>query len=369
MSTVPYTFGDDTGNVPLNRLDVNFSNVKSFANTAGFVTSNAQPNITSVGDLTSLYVSGGTDVGGRLSVVGNINSSGNVHGTYFLGNGTQLAGVNLYTNSNVAAYLPTYTGNLVSLTGPVTTTGNLTGSNLSISQNAIIYGNLQVQGTTTSVNSATLTTNNLTITVGNNQSAGSALNGAGLLVGSSNIATWTYNNSLTSWQSNVAITPSANATLDLGNVSSRWNNFYANNLIGSNLTLSGDFAISGNVTTALNASGNITGTNITTSGLISAAGNVTGGNLRTSGVVSVAGTVTGGNLATGGNINADGNISANSTILGDAVQALTTLQINTWTVTEIGGSLYFQRSGANIAKLDTSGNFTAIGNIVAFGAL
>ena len=363
MSTVPYTFGDDTGNVPLNRLDVNFSNVKAFANTAGFVTSNAQPNITSVGDLTSLYVSGATDVGGGLSVVGNITSAGNVHGTYFLGNGTQLAGVNLYTNSNVAAYLPTYTGNLVSLTGPVTTTGNITGANLSISQNAIIYGNLQVQGTTTSVNSATLTTNNLTITVGNNQSLGSALNGAGLLVGTSNIATWTYNNSLTSWQSNVAITPSANATLDLGNASSHWNNFYANNLIGVNLTLSGDFGVDGNITTALKTTGNITGGNIITSGLVLATGNVTGSNLRTAGLVSAAGNVTGGNLST------DGNISTSSTISGTTVQAVTTLQINTWTVTEIGGSLYFQRSGANIAKLDTSGNFTAIGNIVAFGSL
>jgi cytoskeletal protein CcmA (bactofilin family) len=363
MSTVPFTFGDDTGNVPLNRLDVNFSNVKAFANTAGFVTSNAQPNITSVGDLTSLYVSGGIDAGGRFSVVGNINSAGNIHGIYFLGNGTQLDGVNLYTNSNVAAYLPTYTGNLVSLTGPVTTTGNLTGSNLSISQNAIIYGNLQVQGTTTSVNSATLTTNNLTITVGNNQSTGSALNGAGLLIGSSNIAAWTYNNSFVAWQSNVAIIPSANSTVNLGNVSRHWNNLYANNLVGSNLTLSGDFAVSGTITTALNASGNVTGANITASGLMLATGNITGGNLRTSGSVSAVGTVTGGNLATGG------SISATSTISGDVMQAATTLQINTWTVTEIGGSLYFQRSGANIAKLDTSGNFTAIGNIVAFGSL
>jgi hypothetical protein len=251
----------------------------------------------------------------------------------------------------------------------VTTTGNITGANLSISQNAIIYGNLQVQGTTTSVNSATLTTNNLTITVGNNQSLGSALNGAGLLVGTSNIAAWTYNNSLTSWQSNVAITPSANATLDLGNVSNYWNNFYANNLTGGNLTLSGDFAVSGNVTTALNASGNVTGGNIATSGLISASGNISGGNLRTSGVISATGTITGGNLVTDGNIAVDGNIVANSTISGTTVQAVTTLQINTWTVTEIGGSLYFQRSGANIAKLDTSGNFTAIGNIVAFGSL
>ena len=121
--------------------------------------------------------------------------------------------------------------------------------------------------------------------------------------------------------------------------------------------------MSGNITTALKTTGNVTGGNITTSGLVLATGNVTGGNLRTAGSVSAAGNVIGGNLST------DGNISTSSTISGTTVQAVTTLQINTWTVAEIGGSLYFQRSGSNIAKLDTSGNFTAIGNIVAFGSL
>jgi cytoskeletal protein CcmA (bactofilin family) len=363
MSTVPFTFGNDTGNVPLNQLDSNFANVKSFANTAGFVTANAQPNITSVGHLTSLYVSGGTDVRGNLSVVGNITSSGNIQGTYFLGNGQQLDGVNLYTNSNVAAYLPSYTGNLVSLTGPVTTSANITGGNLSITRNAIIYGNLQVQGTTTSVNSATLTTNNLTITVGNNQSSGSALNGAGLLVGTSNIAKWTFNNTLTSWESNVAITPSANATLNLGDASKYWNNLYVNNLVGGNLSLignlslTGDFAVSGNVTTALNASGNVTGANLTTAGTM------------TSGAVVSQGAITAAGAVSADSISSSSTVSAAGTVTGNAVVAATSVRVNSWVITDSGGNLYFQRNGANLAKLDTSGNFTAVGNIVGFGTI
>jgi hypothetical protein len=64
----------------------------------------------------------------NVTVTGNVISSGNVSGTYFLGNGAFLTGVTSYTNANVAAYLPTYTGNLVSLTGNVITTANVTGS-------------------------------------------------------------------------------------------------------------------------------------------------------------------------------------------------------------------------------------------------
>ena len=52
--TVPYTFATQSGNVPASELDANFASVAnnvSSANTAltaGTVTTNAQPNITSV---------------------------------------------------------------------------------------------------------------------------------------------------------------------------------------------------------------------------------------------------------------------------------------------------------------------------------
>ena len=62
---------------------------------------------------------------------GNVTATGNVTGTYFVGNGSQLTGITAgtsYTNANVEAYLPTYTGNLTSLTGNVTTTANISAS-------------------------------------------------------------------------------------------------------------------------------------------------------------------------------------------------------------------------------------------------
>jgi hypothetical protein len=47
----------------------------------------------------------------------------------------------------------------------------------------------------------------------------------------------------------------------------------------------------------------------------------------------------------------------------------TTVSTATWTIREYSGTLYFQRSGSNIAKLDSAGNFTTIGNVTAFGTI
>jgi len=68
-----------------------------------------------------------TYTGNLASLTGNVTTTANIAGNFFIGNGSQLTGLpEGYTNANVAAYLPTYTGNLVSLTGNVTTTGNIT---------------------------------------------------------------------------------------------------------------------------------------------------------------------------------------------------------------------------------------------------
>ena len=97
-----------TGYVPLS----------STANIAGTVTTNAQPNITSVGNLTTLTV------------------TGNVSANYFIGNGALLTGISAgstYSNSNVASYLPTYTGNVSAnyFIGNGARLTNITGANVS----------------------------------------------------------------------------------------------------------------------------------------------------------------------------------------------------------------------------------------------
>lgn len=101
---------------------------------AGTVYTNAQPNITSVGTLTSLTV------------------TGNVTGNYFIGNGSQLTGITA-GDANYA----NFAGTIVNASQPnITSVGTL--SNLSVSgdivgANLTLSGNLTVSGTTTTVNS------------------------------------------------------------------------------------------------------------------------------------------------------------------------------------------------------------------------
>lgn len=86
--TVPYTFADASGNIPLSYLDANFSNVSAYTATSGSVVNASQPNIRSVGALTSLTVTG---------AVTGASFSGN-----HSGNGSSLSALN---GANVTGFV------------------------------------------------------------------------------------------------------------------------------------------------------------------------------------------------------------------------------------------------------------------------
>ena len=349
MATVPYLFAGQVGPIPLSELDANFANCKASTTTANTVADAAQANITSVGILTSLSVSGNV-TGANLRTAGQVSATGNVNGNTFVGN------VNFGD-------------------GIVSGTGNVSGGNLFIAGDGLIIGDLVVQGTTTSQNSNTITTNDLTITVGNNQSTASALNNGGLLVGSSNIAKWQFNNLTTSWQSNIAITPTANGTLSLGGTSNYWGSAYI-----ANAYLTGGIVAVGTVTgggfstgSTVAATGNITGGNIRTAGQISAAGNVIAASVSVSGMITAASIDTSGSV-TASAFNGSGTgltgIAADL-IVGNCGNALVANSVNagSFTINESSGILYFSYNNITIATLDSAGNFTAKGNVTAFGTI
>lgn len=89
-----------SGNIEANNVIANTVAGNVIANTvAGTLTTAAQPNITSVGTLTT------------LTVTGNIATGGILTNNYYYANGVPLVITN-YGNANVANYLPTYGGNL-----------------------------------------------------------------------------------------------------------------------------------------------------------------------------------------------------------------------------------------------------------------
>ena len=322
-----------------------------------------------------------------LNVVQAFSITGNIAtGNYFIGNGAFLTGIAAgYSNTDVANYLPTYTGNLVSLTGPVTTTGNITANN-------VLFGTGVVSGTGTVYAATVSTTGNVNsgflstgpASVGNLISGGfvSATgnitgsyifgNGAlltGVITSVSNINNGTSNVTVVSsggnvtvgvgGTSNVAVVstdavtikgnvlPSANITYDLGTSTQRWKDLWLSNSTiylgnaqisanataviitnpaGGNTVLQGSSpSITGAV---VSASGNVTGGNLITGGLINATGNITGGNVNTNQVVGTSLTlVSTGDLL----LSATGNINVNNEYInnvptpvadGDAVNKL-----------------------------------------------
>jgi len=185
-----------------------------------------------------------------LSVPGNITTTGNITGNYFLGNGSQLTGIAAsYGNANVVA-------NLSALgTNPITTTGNITGNYFlgngsQLTGIAASYGNANVVA-----NLAALGTNPITTTgnitgnyfLGN----GSQLTGLAASYGNANVV--------------------ANlAALGTNPIST------TGNITGGNILGGANVNATTHTGTTVSVSANITGGNILTAGIVSATGNITG---------------------------------------------------------------------------------------------
>ena len=143
-------FFSGSGNMLSNIQGANVSGQVANALVAGTVYTNAQPNITSVGTLTSLNVSGASNLG----PVGNVTITGGTNGYYLQTNGSGTltwaavptgttisngnSNINIPVangNINITATgnsVMVITGNGVNVTGTLNATGNLTAGNASL---------------------------------------------------------------------------------------------------------------------------------------------------------------------------------------------------------------------------------------------
>ena len=233
-------------------------------NVAGTLTTNAQPNVTSVGTLSLLAVTGNITGGNINFGSGNVSGTGNVYASNFIGNITgniigniDAAGSNTQVQFNdtgdilgaSAGFTFTKTSNAVVITGNVTggnlitagqvsATGNVSGGNLNVTGNitgSYFFGNgSQLSGIdATSIQNGTA---NVRTFLNGNVTVSSA--------GTANVLTVTA--------TGANITGTLNAT---GNVSA---NYYTGN--GSQLTgISPTSITNGNSNVAINsADGNVT---------------------------------------------------------------------------------------------------------------
>ena len=243
---LPYTFGTQSGSIPLNELDENFQYLENLvpplAVAAATVTAASQPNITAVGTLTTLSCTGtitsGTVTSGLISGVLQTASQPNI---------TQIGGLTNLTVSNVltvgtvtATQLTSVTlgGTLSTAAQPaITSLGTLT--SLSVTGN-VQGGNLRTAGdisATGTLTCADASVANLISVTGNTQAGNLRTTGV------------------------VSATGNITGSFFLGN-GSQLTGMYSNTNVSSFLpTYSG--ALSGS---ALGVSGNVTGGNLSISG-------------------------------------------------------------------------------------------------------
>jgi hypothetical protein len=230
--------------------------------------------------------------GGNLTTGGVVQATGNVSG----GN---------VTTAGLISATGNVTGGNITTGGAVTATGNITGGNLitagdmssatiHTTGNALIGGNLIVQGNITYINIDDLRVEDPIIIMGTgaNGAAPSADDGQDRGIFMEYYST-AWANAFVGWDR------SANSIFAATSV-----NFSANNVV--NVLEYGPFTAGNANLQSANVSGNVDGANVNaTSGItagttVIATGNVTGGNITTAGVVEATGNVIGGNIVTTG---------------------------------------------------------------------
>ena len=292
--------GEVTGNVSGSAATATSATT---ATTAGTVTTAAQPNITSVGTLSS------------VTVTGNV-SAGNVDGTR--ANFTNLAGtLETASQTNITS---------VGTLGSLSVTGNITAGNVIATIVGDVTGNVSgsaatATSATTATTAGTVTTAaqpNITsvgtltsVTVTGNVDAGNVnatligdvtgnVSGSAATATTAGTVTTAAQPNITSVGTLTSVTVTGN--VDAGNVNATLIGDVTGNVSGEVTgNVSGSAATAttaGTVTTA--AQPNITSVGTLTS--VTVTGNVAGGNLTTGGQVTATGNITGGNIIATGNI-------------------------------------------------------------------
>jgi hypothetical protein len=331
---------------------------------AGTVYTNAQPNITSVGTLTSLAITGNLSAGnistgGALNVTGNANV-GNLGATGVVA--TTLGGT-LTTNAQPNI---TSVGSLSSLG----VTGNITAGNL--------YANSGTLGAT--LLTGTLTTNaqpNISsvgtlssLTVSGNLSSGNAnlgnlaranfIQGDGYLLTNLSVTSGTF---IANGSSNIALGSSGgNATVTIGGVS----NVVVISTSGANIT--GTLGVTGNANIgnvgAVNFVGNLQGTVLTNSQPnITSLGTLTG--LTVNGVSNLG--PNGNVIISGGAANAFLKTDGAGNLVWDTATLVPAQGSNTQIIFNDGGATYAGNTGFTFNK--TNGNVAIPGNLSLAGNL
>jgi len=197
---------DDSGTITVQADEDQGLTVKTSGTGVTTVQSAAGLNLTATGSA-DITLTTGT---GQIEVEGDI-VLGNGYSLSQAGGGDMQVTDNVdYNNNNLSNIANVEAGNLTMSGDTISSVHNIINidpSTVGAGGTVIIEGNLQVTGTTTTVDSTTVTINDIAINVANNASTSSEANGGGLKVGpvGSEYATFTFDNSNTRLVSSVDV--------------------------------------------------------------------------------------------------------------------------------------------------------------------
>lgn len=370
MTTVPYTFGNESSPIPLSQLDANFAITPNYANTAGYIVNPAQANITSVGTLTSLSVSGDVNsgnlrTGGAVSAYGNIDV-GNVNtGGAISAYGT-ITGGSFATGGTASATGTLTAGNIIT-GGSVSAVGNVRGGNITTPGRISAQGNIAAQGiisATGNIVTAGLFVGNFLGNITGN-----------LSVGGSNTQVLFNLNGNVGAAGGLTYNRDSNVLTVLGSV-----NAQTGISTTGNLTVAGTTQFTGLVTAPTPVAGTANN-QVATAAFVGVTVGALGTMSRQDAIsVAITGGTIGNTLITLASIAnssfTSGTISTStistSNITGSNITNTTSDRVTMtggWSVVPVGTTLYFSYGGTNLGKLDSAGNFTVKGDVIAFGSI
>ena len=226
---------DGTSNLDAVDIDgaVDMASTLTLAGNADF---NGDLDVDGTTNLDAVDIDGAVDMASSLTLAGNADFNGNldVDGTTNL-DGTNVAGALAVSGSATVDNL-SLDGNTIT-----TSSGNLTidsnGGTTTINDNAIISGNLTVNGTTTTINSTTVNIDDKNFQVATGAADDAAADGAGFTVDSGDgDKTWNFEATGDNWGSSENINLASGKVLKVANTSILSSTTLGSSVVTSSLT-------------------------------------------------------------------------------------------------------------------------------------
>ena len=228
---------DVDGTTNLDAVDIDGAvDMASTLTLAGNADFNGNLDVDGTTNLDAVDIDGAVDMASSLTLAGNADFNGNldVDGTTNL-DGTNVAGALAVSGSATVDNL-SLDGNTIT-----TSSGNLTidsnGGTTTINDNAVISGNLTVNGTTTTINSTTVNIDDKNFQVATGAADDAAADGAGFTVDSGDgDKTWNFEATGDNWGSSENINLASGKVLKVNNTSILSATTLGSSVVSSSLT-------------------------------------------------------------------------------------------------------------------------------------